>query len=96
MALLYQTKIWQARLPDGWKVRQLLFDSATLFKPDGIGQILVMVVPRNSEFSNPNIESAELFSGKLHGFTITLKGGGSFSRLWWLSCKGRNVHVSYS
>ena len=42
---LYQTKIWQASLPDGWEARMLLFDAATLFKPEGIGEISVLVAP---------------------------------------------------
>jgi hypothetical protein len=28
MPELYQTKIWQARLPVGWEARTLLFDAA--------------------------------------------------------------------
>jgi phage terminase large subunit-like protein len=39
VAHLHQTKIWQARLPDGWQVRKLRFDCATLFKQDGVGML---------------------------------------------------------
>jgi len=72
MPELYKTKIWQARLPDGWHANKLLFDCATFFKPDGIGQISVMVCPSESERPKPDPASNKQFSGKLQGFTRTL------------------------
>jgi hypothetical protein len=96
MPRLFQTKIWQARLPDGWQGTKQLFDCATLFKPDGIGQIGVMVCPPESEHPKENPAVTERFSGKLQGFTHTSTGGSSFIRYWWLTCRGRTLIVDYS
>jgi hypothetical protein len=96
MAQLYQTKIWQVRLPDGWKARKLYFDGATLFKPDGIGEISVLVSPQDSEYPKGNSATTEQFTGKLRGCTMIHNGKGTFNRFWWLSCKGRVLVVSYS
>jgi hypothetical protein len=92
---LYQTRIWQALLPDGWKARELYFDFATFYRPDGIGQISVVVGPKGGEMPKPTL-SSERFSGKLQGFIMTTKGSTIFSRRWWLSCGDRFLYVDYS
>jgi hypothetical protein len=96
MPHLYQTKIWQARLPEGWKVRELLFDGATFFKPDGIGQIFVMVCRPESERPKFNPAFHKQFSGKLQGIATTSTGSGAFHRFWWLFCGSRTIVVNYS
>jgi len=96
MPQVYQTTVWQARLPDGWIVRELYFDGATLFKPDGVGQISILVCPSESQPPKYNPDINAHFSGKLRGFTSTPAGHGTFTRLWWLYCGGRTLMVSYS
>jgi hypothetical protein len=95
MPHLHQTKIWQVLLPDGWFARRQYFDCATLFKPDGVGMLQVMVWPSDSEPLKCKPGSDEQFSGKLEGFTSATTGK-SFIRRWWLSCRGRTLFVKYS
>jgi hypothetical protein len=96
MSQLYQTKIWQVSLPDGWKVRELQNESASLFKPDGVGHITVMVAPPHSKLpaSPPGVP----FSGKIKGYASGKARlvGRVFLRFWWLSCRGETLTVSYS
>jgi hypothetical protein len=96
MPQLYQTKIWQICLPDGWKVWELRFNGATIFKPNGIGQIFVRVCSPESERHKLHPAGHERFSGKLRGITGIHRGRGTFRRFWWLSCRGRGLMVSYS
>jgi hypothetical protein len=95
MAQLYQSKIWQALLPAGWAARSQYFDCATLFKPDGVGMLQVMVMSPGSEPPKHRPGHDEPFSGKLKGFSSTSIGK-AFRRDWWLSCRGRTVVVKYS
>src|SRR5580704_16300306 len=95
MAQLYQTKIWQVLLPDGWFARSQYFDCATLFKPDGVGMLQVMVGPADSNFPKFKPGFNEYFAGKLRGVTRT-SSGKAFHRFWWLSCRDRTLLVNYS
>jgi hypothetical protein len=94
MTQLYQTKVWQVLLPDGWFARSQYFDCATLFKPDGVGMLHVMVLPSDSELAKFKPGFDEQFSGKLQGFTISTTGK-SFIRRWCLSCGSRTLFVKY-
>jgi hypothetical protein len=96
MPKLYQTKIWQASLPDGWEARSQYFDCATFFKPDGVGQISVMVF--EPEFQGLKREPGvnEQFFGKLKGSTWTQSASRTFGRFWCLSCKSRWLLVNYT
>lgn len=96
MPQLYQTTIWQALLPDGWQARKLRFESATLFKPDGVGQIFVFVYPPECEGADAKSATHQNFVGNLRGTSSTSTYGGCLGRSWRLTCRGRTLVVRYS
>jgi len=96
MSQLYQTKIWQATLSRGWQARSLGFDCATFYKPDGIGQISVMLCPEDFKQQKPLDKARNEAIGKPRGSSDTFKTSRTFSRTWWLACKGRWLIVKYT
>jgi hypothetical protein len=96
MSQLYQTKIWQVTLSSGWQARSLLFDCATFYKPDGVGQISVMLCPEDFKQQEALDKASNEAIGKLRGSSRTNKSSRTFSRTWWLFCKGRWLIVEYN
>jgi hypothetical protein len=92
MPQLYQTKIWQVLLPDGWHAKALMFECANFFKPDGVGQLSVMALPEDSDIKPKREGQFGALTGSYHESNL----GHNFSRTWWLACKSRWLLVKYT
>ena len=47
MPRMHQTKTWEMRVPDGWRVEGSN-ELVTLFKPDGVGMLTVLTVEQKA------------------------------------------------
>lgn len=94
MPRFYQTKTWQAQIPDAWRVEDRCGEElVTLFRPDGVGMLRVLTV---EEQSSDAAVAGEDFRGMLSGKTWANTFGTSYNRTWALSCCGRKLFVRYS
>ncbi|MDB6123582.1 MAG: hypothetical protein JWQ71_2575 [Pedosphaera sp.] len=91
MPRLYQTKLWQLQIPDGW-TKEGSNQLITFFRSDGVGILSVSMVEGESPFQN---DRAEPFRGRLSGTTWTSNSDINFMRIWTLSCRGRQLLVMY-
>lgn len=62
MSHFHRNSTWQVELPDEWKVHALMFSYATIYRPDGVGQLPGFHHDR--AFGGSNSRSWTLFCGK--------------------------------
>lgn len=91
MPRMHQTKTWEMRVPDGWRVEGSN-ELVTLFKPDGVGMLTVLTVEQKA----PTQEATgDVFRGRLPGSVRTSADRSTFRRIWSLSCRGQWLLVIY-
>jgi len=96
MARLYRTSVWQVELPDEWKVRALYSDGAVIYRPDGIGKLMVLVRPEDMEPPSLNYKTENRYSGQLPGFHRKSPASAGNSRSWTLFCGKQVLLIQYS
>lgn len=96
MSRVYRNSIWQVELPDEWKVKALMFNCATIYRPDGVGQLQVIVRPEDMEPPSLNYKTENRYSGQLHGFHRKSPPGTGNSRSWTLFCGNHVLLIRYS
>ncbi len=92
MSKIHRTRTWQVEVPEGWSVNSS-DDAAILFKPDGVGTLMVFCSEQAGSFET---SAAEPFSGKLSGTVRISQAGGDFRKTWRLTCRDQTVFVRYS
>ncbi len=94
MPKVYQTKIWQAEIPDTWTVESDREQRLVmLFKPDGLGTLKIFVDDEGPPTDRDG--GAELYKGRLRGRTWSSCRADRFERYWILWCSGHRLLVSY-
>ncbi len=96
MPHLHRNSIWQVELPDEWKVKTLMFNSATIYRPDGVGQIHVLVRPEDLEPPSLNCRTEDSYAGQLPGFHRKNPPGAGNGRSWTLFCGKHILMLRYS
>jgi hypothetical protein len=98
---MYQTEVWQARLPDGWEAKEIDGQAyVAFFRPGVAGKIEVIATDdeewsdRHLECSGPEAEVAD-FHGKLPGRTRAWTDEDSAFRMWKLFFPGGTLYVRY-
>jgi hypothetical protein len=93
MAGLYQTEVWQMRLPEQWHVREEDGHAhVTVFRSDGVGLLEIMVT---DDAPTAWREEGDDFRGQVFGKTSLLTFNDRFCRWWTLFCGGVSLYVTY-
>lgn len=96
MSHVYRNSIWQVELPNEWKVHALMFNCATIYRRDGVGQLQVIVRPDDMEPPSLNYKTEDRYSGKLSGFHRKSPSIAGNSRSWTLFCGKHVLLIRYS